>query len=58
MKDNNRNASGRGMRYRAPQVKVIEVKAQGVLCGSLDGSPSSNDWDGGSESNYGFGGDE
>lgn len=23
--------------YTAPQTKVIEVKSQGVLCGSLDG---------------------
>lgn len=55
MTDNNRKASDQGLRYRAPQVKVIEVKAQGVLCGSLYGSPSSNDWNSGSDSNFGFG---
>lgn len=58
MTDNIRNTSDQTMRYRAPQVKVIEAKAQHVLCGSLDVSPSSNDWNGGSESNFGFGGDE
>ena len=39
MTDNNRNASGRGMRYRAPQVKVIEVKARGILCQSPGNEP-------------------
>lgn len=34
-------------RYKAPQVKVIEVKAQRVLCGS---DPSLTDWDNGSSS--------
>lgn len=34
MKEQIRNASGQGLRYRTPNVKVIDVKAQGVLCGS------------------------
>ena len=41
--------------YKAPGAEVIEVKVQYVLCGSLDVSPSSNDYNRGSESHYGFG---
>ena len=47
MTDNIRNASDQGLRYRAPQVKVIEVKAHGVLCLS---DPSLNGWNNGSNS--------
>ena len=49
MTDNNRNASDRGLRYRAPQAKVIEVKAQVVLCLS----PGVNGYDEGSSSEGG-----
>lgn len=27
------------LRYRSPEIKVIEVKVQHVLCGSLDNEP-------------------
>ena len=33
--------------YKAPQVKVIEIKSQGVLCGS---DPSLTGWGNGSNS--------
>ena len=39
MTDNIRKASDQGLRYRAPQAKVIEVMSQHVLCGSLDNEP-------------------
>lgn len=32
MTDNNRNAPDKSVQYRTPQVEVIEVKAQGLLC--------------------------
>ena len=41
MTDNFRNASDQRMRYRAPLVKVIEIKSLGVLCGS---DPSLTGW--------------
>ena len=41
--------------YKTPQVKVLEVKVQGVLCGSLNGTPSNSPWTPGSDSAYGFG---
>ena len=44
--------------YKSPQAEVIEVNVQGVLCGSLDGSPITNDYNRGSESYVGFGDDE
>ena len=46
MTDNFRNASDQRMRYRAPLVKVVEVKAQHVLCGSS----GVNEWTPGSDS--------
>ncbi|MCQ2171724.1 MAG: hypothetical protein MJZ17_03090 [Bacteroidales bacterium] len=45
-------------RHTSPEVKVVFVKAQHVLCGSLYGSPSSNQWSDGSDSIGGLGGDE
>ena len=39
MTDNNRNASDKTAQYKTPQVKVIEVQSQHVLCGSLDNEP-------------------
>lgn len=53
-----RNNNNNGLRYKGPEVKVIEVKAQHVLCGSLDGTPSNNPWTPGSDSTYGFGDDD
>lgn len=44
--------------YTSPKVRVVFVKAQHVLCGSLYGSPSSNQWSDGSDSIGGLGGDE
>ena len=41
MTDNFRNASDQSKRYRAPLVKVIGIKSQGVLCGS---DPSLAGW--------------
>ena len=55
MTDKNKNTESIGNAYLSPQVKVVLMRSQHVLCGSLDGSPSSNDWNGGSESHYGFG---
>ena len=52
------NSAGDNIRYKSPQVKVVEVKAQRVLCGSLDGSPSNNPWSSGSDSTGSFGDDE
>ena len=43
------------LRYSSPKVNVIEVKVQNMLCGSLDGSPSTNDYNRGSDSYIGFG---
>ena len=50
MTDNFINASDQSKRYRAPLVKVIEIKSQGVLCGS---DPSLTGWGNGSESDGG-----
>ena len=50
MTDKISNASNQGLRYRAPLVKVIEIKSQGVLCGS---DPSLTGWGNGSESDGG-----
>ena len=47
MTDNNRNASDQALRYRAPLMKVIEIKSQGVLCLS---DPSLTGWSNGSNS--------
>ena len=58
MTENFRNASNQGLRYTSPRVKVVEVKPQGMLCGSLDGSPITNEYNRGSESFVGFGDDE
>ena len=41
MTDNIRNASNRTLRYTSPRVKVVEVKAQHMLCGS---DPSLTGW--------------
>ena len=46
MTDNFRNASCQALRYRSPQVKVVEVKARGILCQS----PVVNEWNPGSDS--------
>ena len=44
------------VQYISPQIKVIEIATRGhILTGSLGGSTSSNDWNDGSESYYGFG---
>ena len=55
MTDKVKNASNQPLQYRSPKVKVILVKAQGVLCGSLFGTPGTNPWNNGSDSSYGFG---
>ena len=47
MTDNIKSISDQGLRYRAPLVKVIEIKSQGVLCGS---EPSLTGWGNGSNS--------
>lgn len=39
MTDNIRNASSQAIQYRAPQVKVIPVKPQNILCVS---NPDAN----------------
>ena len=39
MTGNIRNVSDRAIRYKAPQAKVIEVKAQQVLCQSNGNEP-------------------
>ena len=46
MTDNIRNASDQALRYRSPRVKVVEVKAQHMLCSS----PGANEWTPGSDS--------
>ena len=46
MTDNFRNASDQALRYRAPQMKVVEVNVLGIMCQS----PTVNDWDKGSNS--------
>lgn len=43
------------MSYSAPQIEVVVLNAQGVLCGSLDGTPGINEYGQGSDSHYGFG---
>lgn len=58
MTDNTKSISDQGLRYTSPRVKVVEVKAQHMLCGSLDGTPSNSPWTPGSDSAYGFGDDE
>lgn len=45
MTENNRNASDRGLRYKSPRVKVVEVMTQGILC--LSGWNNGSDSDGG-----------
>ena len=50
MTDNISNASNQGLRYTSPRVKVVEIKSQGVLCGS---DPSLTGWGNGSESDGG-----
>lgn len=50
MTDNNRNALDQSIRYRAPQVKVVKVNVQGILCLS---DPSLTGWGNGSNSNGG-----
>ena len=50
MTDNFRNASDQSKRYRAPLVKVVGIKSQGVLCGS---DLSLNGWSNGSNSEGG-----
>ena len=47
MTDNIKSISDQSKRYRAPLVKVIDIKAQGVLCGS---DPSLTGWSNGSHS--------
>ena len=42
-------------RYTSPKTRMVFVKAQGVLCGSLEGTPGINDNREGSNSHYGFG---
>ena len=55
MTENFRNASDQSKRYRAPLVKVIEIKSQGLLCGS---DLSLNGWSNGSHSDGGEMGEE
>ena len=50
MTDNIKSISDQGLRYTSPRVKVVEVKAQHVLCGS---DPSLIGWGNGSESDGG-----
>ena len=50
MTDNIKSISDQSKRYRAPLVKVIEIKSLGVLCGS---GPSLTGWGNGSESDGG-----
>ena len=47
MTDNIKSISDQGLRYTSPRVKVVEVKAQHVLCGS---DPSLTGWGNGSNS--------
>ena len=47
MTDNIRNATNQAMRYKRPQVEVIEVNVQSLLCLS---DPSVNGWGRGSDS--------
>ena len=51
MTDNIRNASDQGLRYRSPEVKVLFVKTQGILCFS-NGNEFMREYDYG---NAGFG---
>lgn len=46
MTDNIKSISDQGLRYTSPRVKVVEVKAQHVLCGST----GVNEWTPGSDS--------
>ena len=47
------------LRYIAPLTKVIRISTRTqILNTSLDGNPSVNDYRDGSDSAYGFGGDE
>ena len=58
MIDKANNTNNIRLRYSSPKVNVIELKVQNMLCGSLDGSPITNDYNRGSESYVGFGDDE
>ena len=52
------NNAGDIVRYICPQVKVVSARSRRVLCGSSFGDPSVNDYDEGSSSHFGFGGDD
>ena len=52
MTDNIKSISDQSTRYRAPLVKVIEIKSQGVLCGS---GPSLTGWN--NDGSYSDGGE-
>ena len=41
--------------YLSPAMKVVGVKAQQLICGSLGGGVQSNNWTNGSESIFLFG---
>ena len=58
MIDKTNNTNDIRLRYSSPKVNVIELKVQNMLCGSLDGSPITNEYNRGSESYVGFGDDE
>ena len=58
MIDKTNNTNDNCLCYRSPKVNVIELKVQNMLCGSLDGSPITNEYNRGSESYVGFGDDE
>ena len=46
-------------RYVPPKAKVVKISTRAhILQSSLDGNPSVNDYRDGSDSVYGFGGDE
>ena len=53
----NRNNDDR-LRYKSPEINMIEVKGHGVLCVSLEGIPGINGYSQGSDSHYGFGGQD
>ncbi|MBQ0080849.1 MAG: hypothetical protein KBS95_04810 [Alistipes sp.] len=47
------------VQYTSPQNRVVRIATRAhILNTSLDGSPSSNPWESGSESAIGFGDDD
>lgn len=52
------NSAGKNIRYESPQVKVLVFKSRHVLCQSPFGEPGVDDYNEGSSSHFGFGGDD